>query len=233
MESLEICKVNGTRFRIENPMEVAERFFRDDPSSAYGVARHGYDAWILAHGQDTQWFHTLSRDDIHVINGSNMHMRSPLSAWTALTTGDTLPWLEEIDVRWALEALTEEQWQRVRQLILNAIAELVAWDNISIAGATKVLHMKRPYLVPIMDSYVGNVLASPKPTSKLKVLEWSDLMLGTLHDQLRANIEVILTLARGLADKGLVRSPVRILDALLWCAMKDSPFFSCMSIREL
>lgn len=233
MESFEISRVDGTRFQIENPTEVAERFFRCDPSSAYGVDRKGYDAWILVHGQDTQWFHTLLDDDIRVINGSNMHMRSPLRAWAALTTGDILPWLEAIDVRWALETLTGDQWQSARQHILNAIAELIAWDNISIAGATKVLHMKRPYLVPILDSYVGDVLASPKPASKSRMLMWSELMLDTLHNQLRANTEGILALARDLADQGLVRSPVRILDALLWSAMPNSPFFRYMSLREL
>ena len=121
----------------------------------------------------------------------------------------------------------------MRQRILNAIAELVALDNIGIAGATKVLHMKRPYLVPILDSYVGNVLASPKPASKSELPVWSELMLDTLHDQLRANTEVILTLARVLADQGLLRSPVRILDALLWSAMPQSPFFRYMIVREL
>lgn len=50
-------------------------------------------------------------------------------------------------------------------------------------------------------------------------------MLDTLYDQLRVNIEVIRTLARGLAEQGLVRSQGGILDALLWSAMPDSPFF--------
>jgi len=233
VDVLDITRVNGTRFRIENPMPVAERFFRHDPSSAYGVDRNGYDAWILAHGQDTQWFHTLIERDIHVINGSNMHMRSPLSAWASWTTGDTLPWLEAMDVQWALEMVAGEQWQRVRDRILNAISELIAKDKISIAGATKVLHMKRPYLVPILDSYVGDVLASPKPASKSKMLVWSELMLDTLHDQLRDNIEVIRTLARDLATQGLVRSPVRILDALLWSAAPESRFFRDVRLREL
>lgn len=98
-------RVDGTRFRIENPMTVEKWFFRHDPSSAYGVDRKSYNAWILVYGQNTQWFHRLIVDDIRVINGSNMHMRAPLRAWAGLTTGG-------IPFRGWRQLMCDERWKR-------------------------------------------------------------------------------------------------------------------------
>lgn len=233
MNTLTLQRADGTRFRIENPHDIALRFFREDPSSAYDVTRNGYDAWIQHNRDNVPWRNAIVPRDIQVINGSNMHMRSPMKAWQAFATGAALPWLTVIDNDWSLSELDGSAWQEARDRLLAAVRELLQSKGIAIAGATKILHMKRPCLVPILDSYVGQVLGTPKPEShKSRQVDWAAAMFDLLRSQLRDNAAVIASVTRYLAEQGLVRFPVRVLDALLWSAMPGSPFYGAMRITE-
>jgi len=220
-------------FRIENGWEIAELFFRTDPSSAYGVSRKGYDAWILAHAQDPDWRDMVIPEDIGIINGSNMHMRSPLTAWQAIATGDRLPWIAALDPGWSTEHLSGGNWFQARDRILDAVSRMIRYRQISVAGATKILHMKRPYLVPILDSYVGNVLGSPKPSNKPAMPDWSARMLDNLHEILVSNRDALTAIQQRLMARGIFRTPVRILDAVLWSAEPTSKFGHRVKRREL
>ena len=74
---------------------------------------------------------------------------------------------------------------------------------------TKVLHIKRPSLVPILDSFVERQLgASPAvPTP---------VLLAHVRAQGRRNLDALQAIQATLKGAGIERSLVRILDALLW-----------------
>lgn len=231
--ALIIARVDGSCFRVNNGYSVAKSFFQRDPSSCYSVERNGYDAWILSNGQNPLWFHSITPRDIHIINGSNMHMRSPMSAWQSLLTLNKLSALEDIDVSWSLTEISESDWNDVSETIYRAIAYMLQFPGISIAGITKILHMKRPYLIPILDTYVGNVLSSPKPSNKNKISRWTRLIIDQIYAIGRTNQEALTTIHNDLQEIQLIRTPIRVLDAILWSAMPGSPFYDELSIDNL
>jgi len=77
-----------------------------------------------------------------------------------------------------------------------------------------VLHIKRPRLIPVCDSYVAATMGIQLADSS----DWHSLLELVLHlrTQGQANLASLLTIQTRLSKAGLERTLVRILDALLW-----------------
>jgi hypothetical protein len=80
------------------------------------------------------------------------------------------------------------------------------------AVATKMLYLKRPALMPVLDSLVVAQLGGPSDESVAETVR----MIEHVRAEGRANLETLLSIRRLLAARGLERTLVRILDALLW-----------------
>jgi hypothetical protein len=82
--------------------------------------------------------------------------------------------------------------------------------------ATKVLHIKRPRLIPVCDSYVARTMG-------VEFLGSADLLQLVLHlrKQGQANLEALHEIQVRLGEIGIERTLVRILDALLWMRGKE------------
>lgn len=227
-----VTRLDRSRFRLRNADSMAMVFFKEDPSSRYGLDKKGYDAWIAERAQDRDWLQTVTKDDIDIINGSNMHMRSPLHVWTQFLSHGPLHWLQDIPSTTRLEHLEESDWVRHGQAIQVAIETLIEPNGISIAGATKILHMKRPLLIPILDSYVGSVLQTSKPRKKTELASWSWRTIVQLRSILLENRDSMSTIQEILQREGIARSQVRILDALLWTLDPRTKFAQHAEIDE-
>ena len=119
-------------------------------------------------------------------------------------------------------------------LTLSAPSEAIPWDalgslfqsviakNVRLARATKILHMKRPNLIPILDSVVvdnytwplalaidSSVAHRPEP---LQGVEYCMI----IKTDLDANMGALTRMRARLEDAGIRLSLVRILDILLW-----------------
>jgi Family of unknown function (DUF6308) len=145
---------------------------------------------------------------VRAIN-QTMRARSPHTAWEALTSAGPLPWLAALDPSWDLVELPDRDWERFgcTALLKAAFAVAIA-PHRQLAVATKMLHLKRPSLIPILDNLVveqiGGVGRPP-----------IDLLLH-LRAEAQINHFALQQVQRNLQVAHITRTLARILDAPLW-----------------
>lgn len=191
----------GARLVIEKPAVLALRFFSTDPSS---TMPGGYDQ-LAGKGMPDR----ITTDDIRAIN-QTMRARSPHSAWEPITqTEGPLPWLVSISPHWDLFRTEDEAWEQTGAAgLLAAAVEAAVGPYRRMSVATKVLHLKRPRLFPVLDSLVVDQIGGGGRTPAE--------LLTHLRRQGRANLDVLARVQGELDQLGWPRTLVRICDALLW-----------------
>ena len=203
-----LVPLSGSAFTIDHADQFAEFFFRTNASS---VGPKAYDTWVLTGTTPNR----ITVDDVAAANRT-MAARTPYKYWTKFTDVDAdEPWLAELDPEWDLFAMPEMEWLRhvVHRSLGEAFKEVMG-PYRGPAGTTKVLHIKRPRLIPVCDSYVAGVMGVRFGDE----VKWQDLLRLVMHvrKQGQANLDALLTIQQRLGKAGVNRSLVRILDALLW-----------------
>jgi hypothetical protein len=125
------------------------------------------------------------------------------------------PHLTQISPEWSMDATPELEWDEAR--IIHRVAMAVdamkaRWPYVAVV--TKLLYLKRPRLVPILDSYVIDQLG---PVTDLSGA------LEQMRLNCRENAHVLRVIQERLAQEGLERSPVRIIETCMWAAHPRSP----------
>jgi hypothetical protein len=156
--------------------------------------------------------------DVVALNRT-MRARSPHTSWTALI-GAELPWLRDTPPDLDLIDTDEASWARLRgdELVHEAIRSTIG-PGRGVSVATKLLHLKRPRLFPVLDAFVAQLLGRPNvPDSPVLRAEQAARLVVHLRHEGRRNADVLAVLQERLAAKGYERSLVRVLDAALWLA---------------
>ena len=131
---------------------AAEVFFELDPSSRQPLAPDStisYDDW----SEQTER-NRIEPYDVTVLNTS-MRARTQPEVWQPLQDAGDLGWLEAVDPGWDLLSMPQDEFNRrdigavVEQLAFSLLRK---WINVSVA--TKMLHLKRPRLMPVLDPLV-------------------------------------------------------------------------------
>jgi hypothetical protein len=198
---------HGPRLVIEDPAGLAFDFFNRDASS---VGPNAYDAYAGRGDPDR-----ISAADLRAIN-QTMRARARHSAWEAeFSAVEPLPWLTAISHDWDLLATDEDIWARADATTVCAMAiERATGPYRGTSVATKVLHLKRPRIFPVLDSLVlQQIGAVSQPVSEL---------LSHLRAVGRANLPQLAAIQADLKQAGFERSLVRILDGLLWASHPDA-----------
>jgi hypothetical protein len=190
----------GPSLIVEDASSLAYAFFSRDPSS---IGLKAFDE-RAGHGDP----YRITTDDVRAIN-QTMRARSPHTAWELLTSAGPLPWLSALDPSWDLVKLSDHEWGRLgcTALLEAAFAAAIA-PHRNLAVATKVLHLKRPSLFPVLDllvvQQVGGVGRAP-----------IDLLLHLRAEALRNRL-ALYQVQTNLQEMQISRTLIRILDALLW-----------------
>jgi hypothetical protein len=211
---LQLKTVQGSDLVIEYADELAEFFFRADASS---TGKHAFDAHIAADPAPCR----IRPEDITAVN-TTMSARTSPKHWATFTeVAADKEWLCALDPGWDLFAMPEKEWlqQLVHQRLGDAFAAVVG-PYRGPAVTTKVLHIKRPRLIPVCDSYVAGMMGVQFNDG----FTWRQLLNLVLHlrRQGQANLDELETIQQRLADAGYDRTLVRILDALLWMGFADA-----------
>jgi Family of unknown function (DUF6308) len=205
----------GPTLVIEGAQWVAETFFRLDRSA---VGPKSYDARVQSCPKDR-----FELADLRAVNGS-MATRMPDKWWSELLDGVPRSWLAALDPAWTLLDLSDAAWEEghVTDRLRAALNEMVG-DHRGLSVATKLLHLKRPALVPILDSLVVDQLGG-------RGVEGSAL-IEHVRAEGRRNLDALHGIQRELAtivgsdDQPIRRSLVRILDVLLWATHPGSALY--------
>jgi hypothetical protein len=205
---LRIARLDGEELVLDG-LGLALGFFFGDPMSA---APGSYDALAGGGAPDR-----IATDDVGTINRT-ARARSPLEAWAPILDR-RLPWLAAIGPGLDLIELDDASWRRSRgeELVRAALAETLA-PRRGLAVATKVLHLKRPRLFPILDGFVAVMLGRnvPTTTTPKHKLELGMELLLHLRREGRRNRQALQTISSALSEQSIHRSLVRILDAVVW-----------------
>jgi hypothetical protein len=151
-------------------------------------------------------------DDVRMIN-SAMGARSPHGDWRGLIENTPLPQLVAVDPGWDAVLMTNEEWQqqRVEERVAALLNAVMGRPGIGPARASKVLHLKRPALIPVCDSRLLRVLG---------IAQTQDEAILTVLRHLRSEgqrLEVPLkVLQERLSGEGWQRPLIRILEVLVW-----------------
>lgn len=205
---LTISRRNGETLQLDG-LGLARGFFRGDPSSV-GVG--AYDS-LTGRGD----LGRITVADIQAINRT-MRARSKHDWWAPVLDRE-LDWLAALDPEVDLIDTEDAEWDEVgaEDLVRAALeATIGPWRGPSVA--TKVLHLKRPRLFPVLDDFVAVMLGVNMPDdapAARKVRIAVELVLH-LRAEGRRNLSQLRAIKERLAAEGTERSLVRILDAILW-----------------
>ena len=190
---------NGMVF--DDPLSLARHFIRKDGSYA------AYDEPYVAHNNnflmtDLMVARKLKSRTGCAVEEAIMHRTPELEKALAkilpesslLSNSDEIPWH-------ALEELFE---------IMLSIS------RVGISVATKVLHKKRPGLIPILDSVLQSYLRAVDSIPDLTNAKLAIEFVRSYKKDLDANADSLRRMRAELKDGGLYLSECRLLDIFLW-----------------
>ena len=101
-------------------------------------------------------------------------------------------------------------------------------SGAKLAVATKILHKKRPQLIPMVDSKVFDHYADRCPTlRKLTMGPVAVRSMQLFRDDLVATRGSVEALVFDLQQHGFSLTPVRVLEILIWIdGSKTEPYYS-------
>ena len=210
---LKLDTLKGEPLTISYADDLAEFFFRTNVS-------YRYDEWAKADAHRDR----ITAGDVSAIN-QTMAARSSAKHWTKFTDSDAdLDCLLGLSRKWDLFEMSDAAWREHDvESRLGDTFEATMGPYRGAAVVTKVLHIKRPALIPVCDSIVANVLGTSLSDSS----DWKSTRDFVVHlrTQGRANLEGLRTMQGRLADAGFDRTLVRILDSVLWTfGLSDGPY---------
>lgn len=206
--TLRIARRDGESLVLDG-IGLARAFFLGDPSS---IADGSYDS-LAGRGERDR----ITTADIQTINRT-MRARSSHESWEPILNRE-LGWLAALDPELDLIDTSDEEWQAAggEALARSALAGTVGLRR-GPSVASKVLHLKRPRLFPVLDDFVAVMLGVNMPDGAAtdRRIEIAARLLLHIRAQGRANLEQLRTIQTTLSTEGVDRPLVRILDAILW-----------------
>lgn len=196
---------------VDDPWATALKFFTENSSS---IGTRSYDTYVTEGASPPN---KVTDADVSAINVT-MGARSPHKDWAELIERGHLRELAALGTNLDLFQTPDAVWTRERvPLRLAELFKAVIGKGIGIARATKVLHIKRPALIPVCDSYVLGLIGIPNVGADSGV---------ALVDHLRAVrkdlLPILLEIQSRLRQRGCDRTLVRIADSLMWSAYPDT-----------
>lgn len=203
---LDIRRLDGGRLRIERAEETAQAFFRLDRSS---VGLKAYDTVAPKSSRDQ-----IEKSDIDAINGT-MAARSSSKHWTGLISQGKLAWLDALNPEWVLFELDDGEWTSlgVEAKLAEAFSGCFGKGR-RLSVITKVLHMKRPNLIPVCDRYVLEQVGAEPGTDAHPTRAAG--LIGHLRREGIRNLANLQRISGSLNLERSTPSLLRIFEAIIW-----------------
>jgi hypothetical protein len=198
---------------VDDPLELVLRFVTEDRSS---MGERSYDSYIASGASPRN---RIILEDVVAIN-TTMGARSPHSDWASVIARGVLRELKAVDVAWDVFSTPDEVWldQPIAKRVATAL-DAVMGKGIGLARATKVLHIKRPTLIPVCDSYVLRLMGMPGEDGASAAA-----LIEHLRSIRKDLLPTLIGIREKLLERGYDRTLLRIADALIWRSYPDTKF---------
>ena len=114
----------------------------------------------------------------------------------------------------------ENEWSRLKSQIEIVLEKIVSIYGVGIAKATKILHLKRPELFPVLDSYVIQFLTGRKVSSSKRDIRLALQSLDSSRELIQSQINEFIQVQNSLIDLPIRLTIVRLFDILCWSTFK-------------
>lgn len=130
---------------------------------------------------------------------------------------DAQTWLGEIPDDLDIIEADDTEWEAARgaALVSKAIESCIR-PQIALARSTKVLHLKRPHLFPVLDELVVEVMGLSLPAKPEQRVAVAKRVTAAIRREGRRNIDPLHNIQAELAKDDIKLSLVRIFDIALW-----------------
>jgi Family of unknown function (DUF6308) len=189
-------------------LALARDFFTGDPSSKPG----GYDSLAGSGDRDR-----VAIADVIAMN-TTMRARSKHASWEPVLAHDQA-WLREIPFELDIVQADGDEWEAAGgDALLSAAIGACIHPGIGLASATKVLHLKRPHLMPVLDRLVAEMMGVNLPDSPTveQRIAVGQRLATAIRREARRNLDVLRRIQVQLAKDDIERPLIRIFDAILW-----------------
>lgn len=119
-------------------------------------------------------------------------------------------------------AVPNQEWLDFRNKIEKLLAKFLSIRGIGLAKATKILHLKRPNLIPVLDSFVIKFLMDVNISEEAKssCVNIGLQALDRVREIIAQQRDAFEKLVRQTSDLSVQLTPVRMFDILCWTAEK-------------
>jgi len=192
--------------RISDAAAMVHRFVELDPA-------RDYDRWGERSPPDR-----IVAGDVSALNRF-MRARTAHTHWEHLINDPAPAWLAAVPSAWDAATITEDVWRQRdgEARVYEAFAAMIGpYRNLAVVS--KVLHLKRPRLIPILDALVVEQIGGRgrDQAPSLARAALAARMVSHLGREARANQPALSALQAELEADGIRRSQMRLLDILLW-----------------
>jgi len=119
------------------------------------------------------------------------------------------------------QSLDDFIWKETQTKIRNVLRQMLAIRGIGLARATKILHLKRPEVFPVLDSYVMRFLLNKElGMDKQKDVSYALAALDRFRTTVVSQMSEFESLSRSLQDLPIPLTTARIYDILCWTTQK-------------
>lgn len=162
----------------------------------------------------------ISMDDIDAAN--RLFARISNQAAENLINASDIPLLLRKIENQNLENLNDAEWKETKENLEKLFNACLDKIGVGLAVATKVLHLKRPSLIPILDSFVMQFLldVDTSSISKRRQLRQGIKACDIIRLDLINNRETFEALQKSLSDFSIPLENVRLYDILCWSTEK-------------
>lgn len=171
-------------------------------------------------------------DNCHEVNNTitskNISAANRLSARISKVVAERI--IQSENVRNALAVIdnrdigeiNKEEWSVYKEKLYNLLTSFCSIKGVGIAVATKILHLKRPKLIPILDSFVVKFLLEidTQVMNKSYFPEVGIKCIEVIREDIRRDLEAFTRLQERLSNLPIPLSKVRLWDILAWSTEK-------------
>ena len=122
-----------------------------------------------------------------------------------------------------LENISDPEWKILKNKIKQIFYKFISIKGIGLAKAAKLLHLKRPGLFPILDSFVIKFLAGVDINSFEWPLEKTEIGIRALEiarKDIMNNIKILSKTQQNIVDLPIPMTNARLYDILCWTEEK-------------